>query len=33
MPVAKLRKKIEPNPENPTYLITIHSVGYKFVTG
>jgi DNA-binding response OmpR family regulator len=29
--VAKLRQKIENNPECPVYLRTIHGVGYKFV--
>ncbi len=30
--IARLRKKVENNPENPTYIITIHGIGYKFVT-
>lgn len=29
--VAKLRKKIENDPANPRYLITIHRLGYKFI--
>jgi DNA-binding response OmpR family regulator len=29
--VAKLRKKIEDDPTDPKYLITVHRVGYKFV--
>nr|WP_304313950.1 winged helix-turn-helix domain-containing protein [Bifidobacterium catenulatum] len=28
--VRKLRKKIEPNPDDPTYILTIWGVGYKF---
>jgi DNA-binding response OmpR family regulator len=30
MHVAKLRKKIEPRPADPQYLLTIHGLGYKF---
>ncbi len=29
--VAKLRQKIEENPEAPQYLITVHRVGYRFL--
>ncbi len=29
MHVAKLRKKIEPDPREPRYLLTIHGLGYK----
>ncbi len=29
--VLKLRKKIEPDPEEPRHLLTVHGVGYKFV--
>jgi DNA-binding response OmpR family regulator len=29
--IAKLRKKIEDDPTDPKYLITVHRVGYKFV--
>ncbi len=29
--VLKLRKKIEPDPESPRHLLTVHGVGYKFV--
>ena len=29
--IAKLRQKIEDDPENPQYLITIHRVGYRFL--
>jgi DNA-binding response OmpR family regulator len=30
MHVAKLRKKIEPDPHAPRYLLTVHGIGYKF---
>ncbi len=29
--IAKLRRKIEPNPKDPTYLITIRGEGYKLL--
>jgi two-component system alkaline phosphatase synthesis response regulator PhoP len=29
--VAWLRQKIEPNPRNPQYILTVHGIGYKFV--
>ena len=29
MHIAKLRKKIEPDPREPRYLLTIHGLGYK----
>jgi two-component system alkaline phosphatase synthesis response regulator PhoP len=29
--VATLRRKIEKDPHNPTHILTIHGVGYKFV--
>jgi two-component system alkaline phosphatase synthesis response regulator PhoP len=29
--VAWLRQKIEPNPKQPQYILTIHGLGYKFV--
>ena len=28
--VLALRKKIEPLPETPRYIITVHRVGYRF---
>lgn len=28
--VKNLRQKIEPNPQSPTYLLTVYGVGYKF---
>jgi two-component system alkaline phosphatase synthesis response regulator PhoP len=30
MHVAKLRKKVEPDPHAPRYLLTVHGLGYKF---
>ncbi|HSU81640.1 MAG TPA: response regulator transcription factor, partial [Thermoanaerobaculia bacterium] len=30
MHIAKLRKKIEDNPSDPRYIITVHRLGYKF---
>ncbi len=29
--IARLRQKIERDPAHPTYLQTVHGVGYKFV--
>jgi DNA-binding winged helix-turn-helix (wHTH) protein len=29
--VAKLRSKLEPDPRNPLYILTLHGVGYRFV--
>lgn len=29
--VKSIRKKIEPNPRKPQYIITVHGVGYKYV--
>lgn len=29
--ILKLRQKLEPNPADPVYFVTVHSVGYKFV--
>jgi len=28
--IAKLRQKIEADPDNPKYIITVHRMGYKF---
>jgi DNA-binding response OmpR family regulator len=30
MHVLKLRKKLEPDPERPRHLLTVHGVGYRF---
>lgn len=30
--IARLRQKLEPLPEEPRHIITVHGVGYKFVT-
>ncbi len=30
--VAKLRKKVEDNPAAPRHIVTVHRVGYKFVS-
>ncbi|MFQ5720258.1 MAG: response regulator transcription factor [Acidobacteriota bacterium] len=32
MHVAKLRRKIEALPSNPKHIVTVHRVGYKFVS-
>ena len=29
--IVKLRQKIEDDPKNPTHVITVHGIGYKFV--
>jgi len=29
--VAWLRQKIEPNPKQPQYILTVHGMGYKFI--
>lgn len=28
--INKIRKKIEPNPANPVYILTVWGIGYKF---
>lgn len=30
MHIAKLRKKIEDEPQSPTFIVTVHRVGYRF---
>jgi two-component system, OmpR family, alkaline phosphatase synthesis response regulator PhoP len=29
--IAQLRKKIEPNPQNPTHIKTVYGIGYRFL--
>jgi DNA-binding response OmpR family regulator len=29
--IVHLRHKLEPNPEDPRYIVTVHGIGYKFV--
>jgi DNA-binding response OmpR family regulator len=29
--IVRLRQKLEPNPEQPHFFLTVHGVGYKFV--
>ena len=29
--VAELRRKLEPDPHHPRYVLTVHRIGYKFV--
>ena len=29
--IVKLRKKLEKDPQNPRYILTVHSIGYKLV--
>jgi len=29
--IATLRSKLEPNPSEPRYLLTVHGMGYKFL--
>ncbi len=29
--IVSLRRKIEPDPKNPQHIITVHTIGYKFV--
>lgn len=29
--IVSLRRKIEPDPKHPQHIITVHSVGYKFI--
>lgn len=29
--IQRLRRKLEPDPRNPRYLLTVHGIGYKFI--
>ena len=29
--IVSLRRKIEPDPKRPQHVITVHSIGYKFI--
>lgn len=29
--IARLRQKVEPQPENPTIILTVHGIGYKML--
>jgi DNA-binding response OmpR family regulator len=31
--IANLRQKLEPRPEEPRFIVTVHGIGYKFVEG
>jgi DNA-binding response OmpR family regulator len=31
--IQRLRRKLEPDPHHPCYLLTVHSIGYKFAAG
>ena len=31
--VQRLRRKLEPDPRHPRFLLTVHGIGYKFATG
>jgi DNA-binding response OmpR family regulator len=31
--IQRLRRKLEPDPRDPRYLLTVHGIGYKFTTG
>ncbi len=31
--VLRLRQKLEPDPANPRYFLTMHGAGYKFIPG
>jgi two-component system, OmpR family, alkaline phosphatase synthesis response regulator PhoP len=28
--IKNIRRKLEPDPHRPRYLLTVHSVGYRF---
>ena len=29
--IAGLRQKLEPEPEHPRFIVTVHGLGYKFI--
>jgi len=29
--IVRLRQKVEPKPEEPRFILTVHGTGYKFV--
>jgi two-component system alkaline phosphatase synthesis response regulator PhoP len=29
--IVRLRQKLEPSPEQPQYILTVHGIGYRFV--
>ena len=29
--IVSLRRKIEPDPKNPRHIVTVHTIGYKFI--
>jgi len=31
--IQRLRRKLEPDPRHPRYLLTVHGIGYKFAAG
>jgi DNA-binding response OmpR family regulator len=31
--ILRLRQKLEPDPGNPRFFLTLHGAGYKFVPG
>ncbi len=31
--ILRLRQKLEPDPANPRFFVTVHGAGYKFVPG
>src|ERR1700739_2097453 len=31
--ILRLRQKLEPEPANPRFFVTVHGAGYKFVPG
>jgi DNA-binding response OmpR family regulator len=31
--MKNLRRKVEPDPRQPRYLMTVHGIGYRFADG